>query len=270
MPNVRSRFLSLALAGAAAFSGCGRPEHAGFAPDVRRELESGRQAVGRWLAEERSGVVADEAVIGLGYAERLRLGLGSPFRLVESALRDPRLSETCAAGGVGAAVAHADGRGVRGGSHRAGPRRCRPVWRTGRARPASSEDHRERHHRVAGSAGRRAGGAAGVPADGDGGQRAGAGAAVRGAGRGAGPRPRAGAGDVARLLRSAEARRAIRCGPSRVGGRSGGSGWRRRPWRRCRSPWSGRRWSWRRSWRSRCACWAAPGDLAAARAPRRM
>jgi hypothetical protein len=93
MPNVRSRFLSLALAGAAAFSGCGRPEHAGFAPDVRRDLESGRQAVGRWVAEERSGVVADEVVIGLGYAERLRLGLGSPFRLVESALRDPRLSE---------------------------------------------------------------------------------------------------------------------------------------------------------------------------------
>jgi hypothetical protein len=95
MPNVRRHLLSLVLASATALSGCGRAEHAGLPPDVRRELESGRTALNGWIAESRGGMVpADEAVIALGYAERLRLGMGSPFRLVEMALRDPRLEET--------------------------------------------------------------------------------------------------------------------------------------------------------------------------------
>jgi hypothetical protein len=94
MLNVRRRLQLLVLASALAFSGCGRPEHAGLPPDVRRELEAGRQALNVWLIAERAGELpADEAVIGLGYAERLRLGLGSPFRLVDMALRDPRLTE---------------------------------------------------------------------------------------------------------------------------------------------------------------------------------
>lgn len=37
------------------------------------------------------GVRGDQLAIGLGYLERLRLGIGSPFRLTEEALRDPRL-----------------------------------------------------------------------------------------------------------------------------------------------------------------------------------
>jgi hypothetical protein len=95
MPNLRRHLILIALASAAAFSGCGRPEHAGLAPDVRRELDQGRAAFGGWIDEARSGsLLSDEAVIGLGYAERLRLGLGSPFRLVETALRDPRLAES--------------------------------------------------------------------------------------------------------------------------------------------------------------------------------
>ncbi|CAN5756900.1 hypothetical protein BH23GEM3_BH23GEM3_00030 [soil metagenome] len=94
MPNLRRHLLYSVLASAIAFAGCGRPEHAGLPPDVRRELESGRTVLGGWLAEERTGrLPSDEAVIGLGYVERLRLGMGSPFRLVETALRDPRLSE---------------------------------------------------------------------------------------------------------------------------------------------------------------------------------
>lgn len=94
MSNLRRHLMLIALAGAAAFSGCGRPEHAGLTPDVRRELEHGRAAVDAWLAMSRGGLVpADAGVIGLGYAERLRLGLGSPFRLVETVLRDPRLEE---------------------------------------------------------------------------------------------------------------------------------------------------------------------------------
>ncbi|MGH7466014.1 MAG: hypothetical protein ACREK1_12610, partial [Longimicrobiales bacterium] len=94
MTNLRRHLILIALAGAAAFSGCGRPEHAGLAPDVRRELDNGRAALGSWVETSRNvSVPADEVVIALGYAERLRLGLGSPFRLVETALRDPRLPE---------------------------------------------------------------------------------------------------------------------------------------------------------------------------------
>lgn len=94
MTNIRRHLLLLVLASAAAFSGCVRAEHAGLPPDVRRELEAGRTALNAWLVMERAGEVPDdEAVIGLGYVERLRLGMGSPFRLVEAALRDPRLSE---------------------------------------------------------------------------------------------------------------------------------------------------------------------------------
>jgi hypothetical protein len=37
------------------------------------------------------GVLGDQLAISLGYLERLRLGLGSPFRLVDEALVDPRL-----------------------------------------------------------------------------------------------------------------------------------------------------------------------------------
>ena len=37
------------------------------------------------------GLRGDELTIALGYLERLRLGLGSPFRLVDEASRDPRL-----------------------------------------------------------------------------------------------------------------------------------------------------------------------------------
>lgn len=94
MPNLRRHLILIALACAAAFSGCGRPEHAGLAPDVRRELEQGRTVFAEWIESARTGSVpSDEGVIGLGYAERLRLGLGSPFRLVETALRDPRLTD---------------------------------------------------------------------------------------------------------------------------------------------------------------------------------
>jgi hypothetical protein len=40
------------------------------------------------------GIRGDELTIALGYLERLRLGLGSPFRLVDEALSDPRLDST--------------------------------------------------------------------------------------------------------------------------------------------------------------------------------
>src|SRR6476646_11293218 len=37
------------------------------------------------------GARGDALTVGLGYLERLRVGLGSPFRLVDQALRDPRI-----------------------------------------------------------------------------------------------------------------------------------------------------------------------------------
>jgi hypothetical protein len=45
-------------------------------------------------ASRPRGVRGDELAIGFGYLERLRLGLGSPFRLVHEALVDPRLDHT--------------------------------------------------------------------------------------------------------------------------------------------------------------------------------
>jgi hypothetical protein len=42
------------------------------------------------------GLRGDQLAIGLGYLERLRLGLGSPFRLADEAMRDPRLDQTAA------------------------------------------------------------------------------------------------------------------------------------------------------------------------------
>ncbi|HEX8321932.1 hypothetical protein [Longimicrobium sp.] len=44
------------------------------------------------LAGTRAVALTDEDVIVLGYLERLRLGLGSPFRLTDLALQDPRLT----------------------------------------------------------------------------------------------------------------------------------------------------------------------------------
>jgi hypothetical protein len=95
MLNLRRHLIVLVLASATLVSACGRLDHAGLPPDVRRELETGRFALNGWIAQSRSGgMPADEAIIALGYAERLRLGLGSPFRLVEAVMRDPRLSDT--------------------------------------------------------------------------------------------------------------------------------------------------------------------------------
>src|SRR3954463_14018195 len=37
------------------------------------------------------GARGDALTVGLGYLERLRIGLGRPFRLVDQALRDPRI-----------------------------------------------------------------------------------------------------------------------------------------------------------------------------------
>src|SRR4051812_33029292 len=43
------------------------------------------------------GIRGDQLAISLGYLERLRLGMGSPFRLVHEALSDPRLDTVMSA-----------------------------------------------------------------------------------------------------------------------------------------------------------------------------
>lgn len=81
---------------------------AGLAAFVRRapepavsDLAASRLAAGRAfidsleLAAAEASTASDvslELAVALGYAERLRLGFGSPFRLAEFALQDPRLS----------------------------------------------------------------------------------------------------------------------------------------------------------------------------------
>src|SRR5437762_4484487 len=44
--------------------------------------------------QQPQGPRGDELVISLGYLERLEHGLGSPFRLVDEALDDPRLADS--------------------------------------------------------------------------------------------------------------------------------------------------------------------------------
>lgn len=69
---------------------CGPIEEAGFAADVQRELDRGRTYAGELVRDSEPARTVEEA-IETGYLERLRLGLGSPFRLIEYSLQDPRL-----------------------------------------------------------------------------------------------------------------------------------------------------------------------------------
>ena len=81
------------LASALVLAACGAEPQAGA--NARLELAAGRRAAADWIAAARSAdSVGTEQAIGLGYLERLRLGLGGPYRLIDFAQQDPRLSET--------------------------------------------------------------------------------------------------------------------------------------------------------------------------------
>jgi hypothetical protein len=88
---LRRRIIPIAFALAAA--ACAPDGPAGLGPDVRQELDRGRDVAVQWIAAGRSGSASTEAIVALGYLERLRLGLGSPFRLADFALQDPRLDD---------------------------------------------------------------------------------------------------------------------------------------------------------------------------------
>jgi hypothetical protein len=64
-------------------------------PNVRGQLAEGRRSAAEWIATSRvADSIGAEQAVALGYLERLRLGLGGPFRLIDYARQDPRLGET--------------------------------------------------------------------------------------------------------------------------------------------------------------------------------
>ncbi|HWP03573.1 MAG TPA: hypothetical protein VNL96_08965, partial [Gemmatimonadaceae bacterium] len=94
----RSRLVrTFALAGAAAVvAGAMLLEHRSTVATealLRAELSRGRShADSLWSVASRiGGRLADESLLQLVYLERARLGVGSPFRLIEMALKDPLL-----------------------------------------------------------------------------------------------------------------------------------------------------------------------------------
>jgi hypothetical protein len=64
-----------------------QPVHAG------REMERGRRHADALVRKASGEPVSVQEAVALGYLERLRMGLGSPFRLIDAALTDPRLPE---------------------------------------------------------------------------------------------------------------------------------------------------------------------------------
>jgi hypothetical protein len=94
VPNVLPRLrrsLGIAAALLGVLAGCGRAERAPVKPlAADAELARAWTEV-RALAGRDAATLTDTQVVALGYVERLRLGLGSPFRLMDYALQDPRL-----------------------------------------------------------------------------------------------------------------------------------------------------------------------------------
>ncbi len=72
-------------------------ERMSVGPEIAGELRAGRGYADSLVSEARdpfSAPYAPTTAIALGYLERQRLGLGSPFRLIDYALRDPRLANS--------------------------------------------------------------------------------------------------------------------------------------------------------------------------------
>jgi hypothetical protein len=91
MMEIRRRIFPIALS-AAVLAACEPVGRDRLGPDVRRGLDQGRDAASLWIADGRGpNEVESATAVALGYLERLRLGFGSPFRLIDYALADPRL-----------------------------------------------------------------------------------------------------------------------------------------------------------------------------------
>src|SRR5262245_26127807 len=91
----RSRYiLKLCLVVALIAAGCRPESERRLGQSTRRELELGRAAGDQWQRAAQQTAIGETDAIAAGYLERLRLGLGSPFRLVDYALSDPRLADS--------------------------------------------------------------------------------------------------------------------------------------------------------------------------------
>src|SRR5689334_10285956 len=65
--------------------------------EVAREMRSGldfAKTLERTLASTPAESISIADAVAVGYFERLRLGLGSPFRLIDYALNDPLLPDS--------------------------------------------------------------------------------------------------------------------------------------------------------------------------------
>src|SRR5687768_373250 len=82
---------ALVALGLAAAVGVSGRESAGKGASLSPGAAFVDSLVQRTAPAEHPRDVAFGDAVALGYLERLRLGLGSPFRLAEYALRDPRL-----------------------------------------------------------------------------------------------------------------------------------------------------------------------------------
>lgn len=91
LPSAAGAARALALAATVALAGCEGIQPAGFSGDVDVLLTRGA-AFAATVRDRPDADLGDEEVIVLGYLERARLGVGSPFRLAELAGRDPDLS----------------------------------------------------------------------------------------------------------------------------------------------------------------------------------
>ncbi len=86
--------LTLTLAVVLVAFGCRSDVDRRLGQNTRRELELGRESARLWLNSDRITAITEPEAVAVGYLERLRLGLGSPFRLADYALSDPRLTDS--------------------------------------------------------------------------------------------------------------------------------------------------------------------------------
>ncbi|MGH7637832.1 MAG: hypothetical protein ACREOK_09270 [Gemmatimonadaceae bacterium] len=104
---------------------------------TERLEDAAEQLDSLWIADIDGLDEARRAAIAWGYAERLRLGLESPFRLIETAAADARLTEHERRTVSWALLAHV----VRGESHQIDPAVLDAIGPSEHGRPAAGEQH---------------------------------------------------------------------------------------------------------------------------------
>jgi hypothetical protein len=91
-PRARALLALLALVASAAACDRVGPDEAPV--DAPAELRREAGIAADWVRDARAGeTLSDSRLMALGYLERGRLGLGSPFRLAEFVLADPRIEQ---------------------------------------------------------------------------------------------------------------------------------------------------------------------------------